>query len=353
MTNTFEIMRKQIKKILALLFVLISMQSVSQLSLPETSGVRGFVRPSFGYLTFSNNMVASFLRYDLANPQIKSIFTEPESQGMPVFLLPFDINYTFAKSKTQLFAGMQLDDLIRFNLTQQVGVKQQFKKAGIFNVSLLLNGMPTMVWEDPCMADTSRSQTDRHSFGLNFTWDLIFNSNFRFRYTIRRIRIGEESSGQYIGLSEPNQALLNRNGYMHNIELLYWIKLKKKQLLAPAILLVLDKRDGAARSHNAIEGRLNYTCLGKQFTLTANSFFGFTRYAEENPIYGKTQQDIYFSTVATVYYKNPWGWKIGNSEPMSFFLNAAVYRSDTNIDFYYRDAFLITTGVFFRWAKKG
>ena len=84
----------------------------------------------------------------------------------------------------------------------------------------------------------------------------------------------------------------------------------------------------------------------ERFSFAANSFFGYSKYRAENPIYNKNQEDIYFSLEAMVDYKNPWGWKIGNSEPMAFFLNMAIYRSDTNIDFYYKDAFLITGGVF-------
>lgn len=127
---------------------------------------------------------------------------------------------------------------------------------------------------------------------------------------------------------------------------------KQNQILAPSITIIIDDRDGQARARNAAEFRINYTWLGKSFSAAVNSFFGYTKARGINPIYNKTQEDIYFSLVGMVFYKNPWGWKIGNSEPMSFFLNMAVYRSDTNIDFYYRDAFLVTTGVFFRWAKK-
>jgi hypothetical protein len=88
------------------------------------------VRPSIGYLNFTSNMVASFLRYDLAARQTKSIFNIPENQAMPVFLVPFEVTYTFGKSRTQIILGTQLDDLIRFNLTQQLVVRQLFGFAG-------------------------------------------------------------------------------------------------------------------------------------------------------------------------------------------------------------------------------
>ena len=339
-------------KISITLLFLISVNLKGQVNLPETSGLRGFVRPSFGYLNFRSNTIASFLRYDLANPQIQSIYSRPETQEMPLFLLPFEVNYTFSKSKTQLMLGTQLDDLIRFNLTMQLGVRQQFDKAGIFQFSLLLNSLPTMVWTDPYVANVDRVQTERHSYGLRFMWDKIMNSNFRVQYSVRRIKIGNEESGSHIWLTPEQQALLSRKGFTHTVELLYWIKLKKKHLIAPALVYIRDAREGSARARNAIEARINYSWFAKQFTVTTNVFIGFTKHEAENPVYLKTQQDIYYNLVAAVYYKNPWGWKIGNSEPMSFFLSIAAYQANTNIDFYYRDALMISGGILFRWAKR-
>ncbi len=345
-------MKNILLKISIILLLLISVKLNGQVNLPETSGFRGFVRPSFGYLNFRSNTVASFMRYDLANPQIQSIYSQPETQGMPLILLPFDVNYTFSKTKTQLFFGTQLDDLIRFNLTMQLGVKQQFDKTGIFRFSFLLNSLPTMVWSDPYLVNVDRVQTERHSYGLQFMWDKILNSNFRMRYSVRRIKIDDEDSGSQLWLTPEQRSQLNRKGFTHTVELLYWIKLKKRQLVAPALVYIRDAREGSARARNAIEARVNYSWFGKQFTVTANSFIGLTKHDSENPVYLKTQQDVYFNLVATLYYKNPWGWKIGNSEPMNFFLNMATYQSNTNIDFYYRDALFISGGILFRWAKR-
>ncbi len=339
-------------KISIILLLLISVNLRAQVNLPETSGLRGFVRPSFGYLNFRSNTVASFLRYDLANPIIQSIYSQPETQGMPLFLLPFEVTYTFSKTKTQLLLGTQLDDLIRFNLTMQLGVRQQFNKVGIFQFSFLLNSLPTMVWSDPYVANVDRVQTERHSYGLRFMWDKILNSDFRIQYSVRRIKIGNEDSGSQLWLTPEQQAQLNRKGFTHTVELVYWIKLKKRQLIAPALVYIYDDREGTARARNAFEARINYSWFGKQFAVTTNAFIGFTKHKEESPVYLKTQQDIYYNLVAAVYYKNPWGWKIGNSEPMNFFMSMAAYQANTNIDFYYRDALMISGGILFRWAKR-
>ena len=297
-------------------------------------------------------MVASFLRYDLAERETKSVYTRPENQNMFIVLVPFEVTYTFAKTKTQIIFGTQLDDLIRFNLTQQVGVKQEFSKAGVFQLSFMLNGLPTQVWKDPYVGGEDRIETVRNSRGIRFIWDLVFNTGLRVQYNFRRVKLGEEISGQWLGLEKPDMEKLVRNGWMHNIEFLYWIRLKQNQILAPSITFIIDDREGQARARNAAELKINYTWIGKSFSAAVNSFFGYTKARGINPIYNKTQEDIYFSLVGMVFYKNPWGWKIGNSEPMSFVINVAFYRSDTNIDFYYRDALLVTTGVLFRWAKK-
>ena len=126
------------------------------------------------------------------------------------------------------------------------------------------------------MANVDRVQTERHSYGLRFMWDKILNSNFRIQYSVRRIKIGNEDSGSQLWLTPEQQAQLNRKGFTNTVEMVYWIKLKKKQLIASALVYIRDDREGSARARNAIEARVNCSWFGKQFTVTTNAFIGFT-----------------------------------------------------------------------------
>ena len=120
--------------------------------IPRESGFSGFVRPGVGYASYKSNMVASFLGFDLSDKNTNSLIDSPDSQSTAIVLVPFALEYTFASTATQLFLGTELTDLIRFDLSQQIGVKQGIGKFGLLQAGFLFNAIPAQVWEDPYMA---------------------------------------------------------------------------------------------------------------------------------------------------------------------------------------------------------
>jgi hypothetical protein len=49
--------------------------------------------------------------------------------------------------------GTDLTDLIRFDMTQQFGVKQGIGNLGILQGGILFSGIPAKVWKDPYVVD--------------------------------------------------------------------------------------------------------------------------------------------------------------------------------------------------------
>ena len=99
--------------------------------IPKESGFGGFIRPGVSYLNYKSNMVASFMGFDLSEGTIHSLDDSPNSQSTGIVMVPFSLAYTFASTRTQLFLGTDLTDLIRFDYAQQFGVKQEIGKLGI------------------------------------------------------------------------------------------------------------------------------------------------------------------------------------------------------------------------------
>ena len=102
-------------------------------------------------------------------------------------------------------------------------------------------------------------------------------------------------------------------------------------------------------ANTGVDLKLNYTYFGDPVTLVLNGSVGQADYDKSNPIYGKTRDDDRYGVSATVYYKNPWGWKLFGSEPMQFFVTGVYSVTDSNIDFYNQEALLGMGGVAFRW----
>jgi hypothetical protein len=317
--------------------------------IPKESGFSGFIRPGVGYLNFKSNMVASFMGFDLSDEKINSLKDDPDSESTVLPLVPFSLQYTFAGTRTQLFLGTDLTDLIRFNSAQQFGVRQGIGKLGILQGGILFSGTPAKVWKDPYVVDKNRNETSRESMGARLVWDRIFGSGLQLQYTYRDIDISSEKSGEFLGLSSSQRDRLERDGDRHIGEVLYHFSLGKRHRLAPAFIYTNDDRDGKAMRNDAYDFKLTYGYLGDTFTFTGNASIGWADYDHKNPIYRKTQDDDRYGIQGTLYYKNPWDWSLFGSNPMNFFIGAAFAKTDSNIDFYDQEAFLTSAGVFFKW----
>ncbi|CAB1060930.1 hypothetical protein D1BOALGB6SA_5697 [Olavius sp. associated proteobacterium Delta 1] len=317
--------------------------------IPVESGFSGFIRPGVGYMNFKSNMVASFLGYDLSDKKTDSLRDTPDSESTGIVLVPFSLQYTFASTRTQLFLGTDLTDLIRFDYTQQIGVKQEIGRFGLLQGGFLFSSIPAKVWKDPYVVNQNRHDTDRTSNGARLVWDRIFGSELQAQYTYRKIDIDSEESGEFLGLSSGDQNRLDRNGDRHLAEVLYRFRFADKHTLAPTFLYTRDDRDGDAMASDAFDFQLTYAYISRPIVFTANASIGQADYDKKNPIYDKTQDDDRYGLQGSLYYENPWGWSLFGSNPMSFYAGAAYSYSNSNIDFYDQEATMFTGGVFFKW----
>jgi hypothetical protein len=317
--------------------------------IPKESGFSGFIRPGVGYLNFKSNMVASFLGFDLSDKKTDSLDDSPDSQSTGIALAPFSLQYTFASTRTQLFLGTDLTDLVRFDYAQQLGVKQEIGKLGLLQGGILFSGIPAKVWKDPYVVDKNRDETNRTSNGGRLVWDRIFGSHFQLQYTYRKIDVSSEKSGDFLGLSNADKKLLERDGDRHVGEALYRFRLAEKHVLAPGFIYSYNDRDGDAMKNDAYDFRLTYAYFGDTLSFTGNAFIGWADYDDRNPIYDKKQDDDRYGIQGTLYYKNPWNWSLFGSNPMNFFVGAAFADVDSNIDFYDQEVTMIIGGVFFKW----
>ncbi len=317
--------------------------------IPVESGFSGFMRPGVGYMRYKSNMVASFLGFDLSDKKTDSLTDTPDSQSSAIVLVPFTLQYTFASTRTQLFLGTDLTDLIRFDYSQQLGVKQEIGRFGLLQGGILFSGIPAKVWKDPYVVDKNRNDTSRTSNGARLVWDRIFDSQLQLQYTYRKIDVSSEKSGEFLGLSSSERDRLDRDGDRHIGEVLYRFNFVKKHRLAPAFIYTRDDLDGDAMASDSYDFQLTYAYLGDPFVLTLNGLIGKADYDKRNPIYGKTQDDDRYGIQGNLFYKNPWGWTLFGSNPMNFYVGAAYVYTDSNIDFYDQEAIMATGGVFFKW----
>ena len=298
--------------------------------IPRESGSGGFVNLGAGYNRLKSNMIAGTKLSDLGSGLIDSIHDEPEGKSAVTPVLNFELNYTFAGTRTQPFVGSQLEDLIRYDLTTQAGIRQELPGSSIVALSYVFSGAATEVWEDPYIEGQKREKTDRESSGGRFMWDKIFGSELQLRLTYREIDIGDEESGKtFLGLPGHEAELLDREGGQYEGEVLYRFVFQKKHRLAPAFRYTRFDLDGGAMSSKTYDVQITYGYNAGRWVWVLNGLIGYADYDEENPIYGKTRDDTRFGGNIVGFYHQPFGYR--HTSLVGYVALFGVY---SNIDFY-------------------
>jgi hypothetical protein len=314
----------------------------------QQSGFSGYIQPGLGYLNIKSNTVAKVLSFDLSDSKISNLNDEPDSESTMLFTVPFKLAYTFAGTRTEVFLGTDVGDLLSFDTAQQLGVKQEIGSLGVFQAGLLFSGN-VRVWKDPYVTGQNRDDTSRKNMGAQLVWDKVFGSNLELEYSLRKVDIGSEKSGEFLGLTNSEQDRLDRNGTVHRASAGYGFKFGGNHKLTPQIAFSYEDLDGEAMANTGVDLQLVYLYDGDPITLVLNGYVGQAEYDKSNPVYDKTRDDERYGVSATVYYKNPWGWTLFGSEPMRFFVTGAYTAVDSNIDFYNQEAVLGMGGIAFRW----
>ncbi len=317
--------------------------------IPKESGFGGFVSLGVGGNRIKNNMIAGNVFADVGKDRIRSLAQSPDSESTAMPSIGFELKYTFADTGTQLYLGNALEDMLRFDLTTQLGVRQDLEDYGIVAAAFVFNGIATEVWKDPYNTTQKRKETDRTANGVRFIWDKIMGSDLQIQYTARKIEIDKERSGVSLGLTNAETKLLRREGDFGQAEILYRFKLADKQILIPSFVYTKDDLDGDAMSSDTYDFQLTYSFTRNKFNLIANGFVGRSECDEKNPIFSKKQEDDRYGGAVRVSYRQPFGWQPFGNETFNVWGSVAFYRSDANINFYEQEALVGAMGALIRF----
>lgn len=316
--------------------------------IPEESGFSGFLGLGAGINRIKNNMVAGNRLFDISDDRISAPLGSPDSETKGLPTVNFELKYTFADTRTQIFFGNSLEDMLRFDLATLLGVRQDLRNFGIVSASFVFNGLPTEVWKDPYDTTRKRDDTDRTSNGIRLTWDKIMGSRFQIKTTFRDTEIDKERSGMSLALTPAQRKMLRRDGDFFKTEVLYRLKLNENHGLAPAIIYVKEDLDGDAMSVDTFDFQLTYLYSRDRISMIVNGMIGTSENDKRNPIFRKTQKDDRFGASLAAYYRMP-DWKPMGCRAFSFWGRAAYFMSDANISFYETEFIATSAGVMLRY----
>ncbi len=312
--------------------------------IPKESGFSGRVILGGGYAVGENNLVKGNALVQIGVDRVDNLTDSPDDESNPMPVVSGQLQYTFASTKTQLFVGQDIEDLVRFDFATAVGVRQGTERLGRFSLALLTSGVVTEVWEDPYVAGVDRDSTDRDVTGFRAEWYGIFNSNFFAEVSARDIDIDKERSGQLGGLDlTPEEIdLLKRDGDSTNVRLGYIWKFSDKRFLVPQIGYTDDDRDGGAVKNERYTGQVSYTSLGPTWSYVVSGGYITSDYDKDNPIYGKaSDSDTWFGGLSVFYKLNT------KSKRWSIVGQLSYGDEDSDIDFHDSTLFMSSIGAMY------
>ncbi len=341
MPPTFEGLSPVIKnhlmcRCLLPLLVVFAHRLHAQVNIPETSGFGGFVITGPGYFSVASNLLVTGppLTQDTGTPAIGSIFDRADANGSFAFAFAGEIHYTFAKSRTQIFFGNGLEDLLRLDVPVGVGVRQQLKDNSMLTFRVLRTPLTLKFWEDPYVENQERERTEMNFNGFRVIWARMFHTDFTFTATIRKYKLDDERSGDWLisegRLNPADQPLLSRNGYVYRFQLLYQINLNQKHILRPAISYINDNHKGGAIANQGYALKLNYLRRSPSFIFDADVRIGQRFASEEHPVYSNKVDSFRIGAKGSVFIP----LQFFDSNRWSFWASADYMTEDSQIDFF-------------------
>jgi hypothetical protein len=352
-SKAIPVLRKTLVLTSLLLILLAVNAAEAQDQIPETSGFSGYGLLGPGYFNVESNLIVTGapLLSDVGEPQIESIFDGPSAQSSAAFLLALEINYTFASTRTQLFLGNRIEDLLRLDIAYGLGVRQELPDGSILAASFLLTPLHLKFWADPYVEGEDRKATELNFPGFRLRWGSILGSGLELTLTDRFYSFDEEKSGSWLvdeGRLDPReQPVLNRDGDVLRFQMLYRFYLKNQHRFEPALRLVNDRHEGAAIANKGFSFRLTYLYISPKVILDANGVWGQNRSDAIHPVYGEVLDASRWGAALTafvpvnLFQKNGW----------SVFAGVEIFEENVNVDFFDSRIASINVGLIWRHRR--
>lgn len=316
--------------------------------IPEKAGWGGFVNLGVGGVNLESNLLAksAFGLVDLGEERLDSLDDSPDGQSSAVPMFNFELSYTFAESRTQVYLGNLLEDFLRFDMNSLLGVRHQIGDAGIIGANLRKTSIVTEVWRDPYVIGERRQETDRNATGYAIFWQRILGSALEVEYGSVEVDIDDERSGEWLELSPGERRLLDRNGDINRLDIRYeFASADKRHLVTPGIRFMDNDRDGDAVSYDGAALGISYIYASSQrWYHVVNLAYADFDFDSVNPAFGVKDGIERIGGSLTSFYVAPFGWK-------GWHANATLswFDDDHDIDFYDTSARMIGVGMLRRF----
>lgn len=315
--------------------------------IPSETGVSGALVGGVSSATYTSNLIAG-PSGDSSQKITGSLYESVSSESSIGPFVTGELRYTFGESRSQLYFGTELEDLVRYDLSFQLGARKALSGGGILYGSFLFSGVPTEVYSDPYVVNTPRPQTDRESSGARIGMQSAFGSGLGLQLSVRDIKLGSERSGSQLVfdnvISVEEQRMLSREGKHLDLTVSYLFRLGAGHLIVPEINLDRFDLDGGARARDQLGATLAYFYNSAKWSLVSTLFYSQSGADDVNPIYDTKENIDNFGASIVLTYNQLFG-----AEDLSLFASVAAGEANSNINFYDQELSSATLGVIYQF----
>jgi len=312
--------------------------------LPTNSGWHGFVSPAVSAVEVRDNQIAGAGPLEIGNERIESLDEKPDKESAGSFSMNAEVGYMFADRDTYLYLGNRLEDVLRLDNSSELGLRTKIDGLGILEAGLMFSAVATEVWTDPFLTGADREETDRSSQGVRVGLANLFDSPFEVHLSVRQVEVDDERSGESLTLTPAERDLLARDGDSARLEVLYTWVINKQHVLIPSVNFGTYDADGDAITRSGGGAKITHAFSHGRYRLVSNLSITRTSFDEENPVFDEKADADEFLISVTGFYSR--FFDIDNLSGMASLLYA---ESDSDIDFYYSEATLVSLGVLYRF----
>lgn len=321
--------------------------------IPQTSGFNGFGAFNVAIFEGKTSFLASGppLLGAISRKVITTFDGSPLPLKAPALLVGGEVNYTFASSRTQLFLGGALEDILLLDVAIEIGARQQLPDKSVLAVSGIVTPFQQRPWVDPYVLGVPREFDKVNYPGFRIRWSRILGSGLELAFTDRFYRFDAERSGEWLvdqgQLAPGDVPLLDRNGDDWRIQGSYGFRAGRHRI-EPILMWMRENRNGAAMANDGLFARLNYRFLDPRVRLEAN--IGHSRRIHDavHPVFGERVDRR--RTGAQVGVAIP--VELLGSRKWSIVSTTEYVVEHANVDFFNSRLFAFTLGLGWRGTRQ-
>lgn len=311
--------------------------------MPREGGWTGYLLAGPGGGAIRSNEIAGSAFKEIGDAEIDAL---DEHAGLERELVPVvtgELGYYFEATGTHVVLGNTLEDLVRYDFSTTLGVRQRMRPLGTLAVELLGSASPARVYRDPFLTGSERATVDRIATGARVIWDRIGGTGLEVELTGRVLALDSERSGAALGLDRTRRRALDREGRQGQVRAGFKLPVHPRHLLTPRVGWTRFDLEGEAVANDRLSLELAWQYMSRHALVTTELTLARSAFDAKHPVFGERREDDLMGLMISGLFPT-----ILHSMRWALAGTLGVFDGDSSIEFYDTRVTVASVAIMFR-----